>query len=567
MKKLKYFLVLFSVFSHLLFSQQKEEKTFSEIRKNYEKMTIDDMDAMPYVKLYIQKAKRENNLQKLIQGYRDGRQFDLENKIRYADSAIAASSKYGSTDDISKDHLSKGIIYYFYQKKYKLALDQYLKAYQYSKGSEDEYHHHKVIYHLGIVKEHLGYYDEALEHFQDCVTFYTLKPKQKLHINEQFNYKKAYLNSLHQMTIINRYLKNFKKSDSLSLLGYQLTLNNKDFALENSYFLKCIGISKFHKKNFAEAEKDLERSLPVILKRNDFAWASVIYYYLGKIAEAQNDPNAAIRYYSEIDTIFEKKQFILPEVYRSYNFLIDYYKNKDVHKQLYYTDQLLKADSLISKDYSYLSSKLHKDYDRKALIEQKDDLEKAGERKIFFANILLFSGTIVLGFFVVRFIKDRKIKKQYDLLQKRISDGNYIVKDIAEDITTEDTQRKTFLTREMTLEIREKLEKFEMEKQFLKKGLTEKDAAVKMSTNSHYLSVYINEHKGMNFNKYIAELRINYITNLLNTNNMYLRFTIEALAKECGIASRQNFSNLFYDINGIRPTDYIKKRKQELGIS
>ena len=118
----------------------------------------------------------------------------------------------------------------------------------------------------------------------------------------------------------------------------------------------------------------------------------------------------------------------------------------------------------------------------------------------------------------------------------------------------------------MSLEIREKLEKFEREKQFLKKGLTEKDVAVKLSTNSHYLSVYINEHKGMNFNKYIAELRINYITNLLNTNNMYLRFTIEALAKECGIASRQNFSNLFFDINGIRPTDYIKKRKQELGI-
>ena len=54
MKKLNYFLVLFSAFSHLLFSQQKQEKTFSEIRKNYEKMTIDDMYAMPYVRLYIQ---------------------------------------------------------------------------------------------------------------------------------------------------------------------------------------------------------------------------------------------------------------------------------------------------------------------------------------------------------------------------------------------------------------------------------------------------------------------------------------------------------------------------------
>jgi AraC-like DNA-binding protein len=566
MKKLNYFLVLFSAFSHLLFSQQKKERTFGEIRKHYEKMTIDDVDAIPYVKLYIQKAKSENNLQRLIQGYRDGRQFDRHNKIKYADSAIAVSLKYGTSDDISKDYLSKGIIYYFYQKKYKLALDQYLKAYEYSKGSEDEYHHHKVIYHLGIVKEHLGYYDEALEHFQDCVTFYSSQPKQILHDDEKFNYKKAYLNSLHQMTIVNRYLKNLAKSDSLSQLGYQLTLNDHDFALENSYFLKCIGISKFHKKNYVEAGKDLERALPIILKRNDFAWASVIYYHLGKISEAQDDPGRAIHYFSAIDTIFVKHGFILPEVYRSYNYLIEYYKDKDVNKQLYYTNQLLKAESVISKDYSYLSSKLHKDYDRRTLIDQKDDIERAGKRKISFAKIIIFSGTVILGFLVVRYIKDRKIKKQYDLLQKRISDGTYIVKDIIQDETVEDTSRKTSLTPEMSFEIREKLEKFELEKQFLKKGLTEKDVAVKLSTNSHYLSVYINEHKGMNFNKYMAELRINHITNLLNTNNMYLRFTIEALAKECGIASRQNFSNLFFDINGIRPTDYIKKRKQELGI-
>ena len=564
MKKLNYFLVLFSAFSHLLFSQQKKETTFSEIRKNYEKMTIDDMDAMPYVKLYITKAKNENNLQRLIQGYRDGRQFDYHNKIKYADSAIAVSMKHGTSDDISKDYLSKGIIYYFYQKKYKLALDQYLKAYQYSKGSKDEYHHHKVIYHLGIVKEHLGYYDEALEHFQDCVAFYSLEPKHILHDNEKFNYKKAYLNGLHQMTVVNRYLKNFMRSDSLGRLGYQLTLNDHDFELENSYFLKCIGISKFLKKDYDGAEKDLGRALPVILKRNDFAWAQVIYYYLGKISEAQNDPVQAIHHYSEIDTIFEKHEFILPEVYKSYNFLIKYYKNNDVNKQLYYTNQLLKADSMISKDYSYLSSKLHHDYDRQSLIEQRDDLEKTSNRKILLAKIFIFSGTIVLGFFVVRYSKDRKIKRQYALLQKRISEGTYNVADI---IQEETALRKTFLTPEMTLEIRKKLENFEEEKQFLKKSITEKSVAVRLSTNSHYLSVYINEHKGMNFNKYIAQLRINYITNLLNTNNMYLRFTIEALAKECGIASRQNFSNLFFEINGIRPTDFIKNRKKELDIS
>lgn len=567
MKKFYYFLVLFSAFSHCLFSQKKEERTYSEIRKPYEKMTIDDINAMPYVKLYIQKAKNENNFSKLIQGYRDGRQFDYKNKMKYADSALAVSLQHGTQDDISKEYLSKGIIYYFYQKKYKLALNEYLKAYSYLKGPKDQYHYYKVLYHLGIVKGHLGYYDEAMNHFLECTSFYRSKLDESHHENEKFNYEKAYLNCLHQLTVLNRYLNNFDKSDSLSMLGYRLTVDNSDFALEKSYFLKCIGISRFHHKDYVGARDHLQKSLPNILKRNDFAWASVVYYYLGKTYEAQDNVNRTVGCYNKIDSIFNKHDFILPEVYKSYHYLIDHYKDKEVEKQLYYTNQLLKADSLISKDFPYLSLKLHKDFDRRTLMDAKEEIERSSTKKIVLAQILIASGSVVLGFFVVRYRRDQKIKKQYQLLQKRIAEGKYNMNDILREEMIELPVRKTSLTPEMALEIKEKLQKFEQEQHFKKKGITQKSIALKLGTNSHYLSVYINEQKGINFNKYMAELRINYITNLLNTNSKYLNYTIEALADECGIAARQNFSNLFFDINGIRPTDYIKNRKKELGIS
>lgn len=566
MKKLNNFLVFFFAFSQLIFSQQKKERTFWEIRKNYQKMTIDDIRAMPFVKDYVQKAKRENNLPQLIQGYRDGRQFDFANKMKYADSALTISIKYNNKDDISKDYLSKGIIYYFYQKKYKLALNEYLKAYEYSKNSKDEYHHYKVAYHLGIVKEHLGYYVEALEHFSSCAEFYSTKMNSKMHENILFNYKKAYYNSLHQMTIVNRYLKNSLKSDSLSELGYQLTSNDRDFQLENSYFLKCKGISKFHKKNYSGAKTDLEHALPILLQRNDFAWSSVIYYYLGKISEARNQLPIAIKYYSAIDSIFEKQQFIFPEIYRSYNFLISHYKDKDLSKQLYYTNQLLKADSLITKDYPYLSSKLYKDYDRSTLLKEKENIETTARNNMLVANILIFTGSIAFTILTYKYVKDQKIKKQYDLLQKRIAEGNIMQVDKKTDEAVDNSLKKSFLTPELSDDIRTKLEKFEKELHFTKR-LTQNSLAAKLNTNSRYLSAYINENKGVNFNKYIAELRINYITHLLNTNNKYLNFTIEALAEECGIVARQNFSKVFFEINGIRPTDYIKKRKQELGVS
>ena len=566
MKSLNFYIILLSFLCQPLFSQQVKEKSYADIRKVYEKMNIDDIKAMPQVRLYIQKAKKEANGEKLIQGYRDGRQFDYGSKMKYADSAIAASITHGSTDDISSDYLSKGIIYYFYHKNYKAALDQYLKAYQFSKSTDNQYLRYKVLYHLGIVKVHLGYYEEALLHFTECIAYYGSKDKSGNHSNAEFNRKKAYLNCLHQLTVIHRYLRDFKTSDSLSRLGLRLTVGEPDFALEHSYFLKCSGISKYVNRDYEGAEKDLEKALPVIKKRNDFAWASVVFFYQGKVCEARGDSDGAVIFYNKIDSIYNAHSFILPEVFKSYNYLINHYRGKDVHKELYYTNQLLSADSLIAKDYAYLSSKIHQNFDRQSLIDERDRLSQSSRRKVGFWQVMILVTIILLAYFIVKYRQERQIKKKYDLLQKKLSSIAPDSPVISEECNVKQSVRKTALTDEKAEDIRKKLQKFEDEKQFRKKGLTQHILATKLETNSHYLSTYINETKGVNFNKYLAELRINYITHLLNTNNTYLQYTIEALAAECGIAARQNFSSLFYEINGIRPTDYIKNRKKELGI-
>nr|WP_228457568.1 AraC family transcriptional regulator [Chryseobacterium sp. EO14] len=125
-------------------------------------------------------------------------------------------------------------------------------------------------------------------------------------------------------------------------------------------------------------------------------------------------------------------------------------------------------------------------------------------------------------------------------------------------------EKKLTITENKVEELLKKLKTFEDKKGFTQKGLTISKLAAQLGTNSNYLSQVINEYKKANFNKYLSELRINYITNLLFEDKKYLKYSIETLAKECGIASRQNFSDLFYEINGIRPTDFIKKRKEEL---
>lgn len=568
MKKYKYLMTIFLLLSQQLFSQNSDRSTYRDIRKEYEKMLNDDSRAMPAVQKYIKKAKKEKNQERLIQGYRDGRQYaaSFSEKMQYADSTIFATSTYGNRDEISKAYLSKGILFYFNKKKFKPALDQYLKAYKYSKNSKDEFLKHKVLYHMGIVKNHLGYYQDAQSHFENCIKFYEEQIRRRLHDNDLYSNKKAYYNSLHQLTVVNRYLKNFKTSDSLSILGYDLTKTDRDFALEKSYFLKCMGISSFHNKDFISARRYLEESLPGLIVRKDFAWCSVVYYHLGKLYEAQENPVLAIKNYQKIDSIFNKNDFILPEVTRSYNYLISHYNNSDVKKELYYTTQLLKADSLITRDFSYLSERIHKDYDRSSLMDEKNELEKSGLKKTRFGVFLMTVLIMVTVLFSIRYRKDQTIKKKYLILQKRLLDEKQMQNSmqVAED--SPKYRAKTELSPEIFEKISKKIKKFEEDKGYNKLGLTQKSIAKDFGTNAYYLSVYIKENREVSFTKYLSQLRISYITDLLNTDQKALNFKIEALAEMCGIAARQNFSDLFYEYNGIRPADFIKNKKKELGL-
>ncbi|WP_435524201.1 hypothetical protein [Chryseobacterium indoltheticum] len=101
--------------------------------------------------------------------------------------------------------------------------------------------------------------------------------------------------------------------------------------------------------------------------------------------------------------------------------MINYYKkDHELKKELYYTKQLLKADSVISKDFSYLASTIHKKYDTEALTEEKERLEKATSWGIWIIAgliILLIALTIAL---MIKYRNEKKIKANYKILEEKI---------------------------------------------------------------------------------------------------------------------------------------------------
>ncbi|SMC68010.1 helix-turn-helix domain-containing protein [Moheibacter sediminis] len=560
---------LFLLVGNILFAQNPKipvKNTFKELRSHYENMEENNQRALPFVNAYLEKAKKENNYDKIIQGYRDFIFFSpkREDKLVYADSCISYALNSKNNELISKAYLGKGILYYFFYKKYQPALDNYLKAYQYSENIEDKYLKNSIIYHIGVVKSYLGYYDEALMLFNECITYFEPLTIADIHPNLVFNNQKGYFNSLHQKIICYQQLGNHVKSDSLIQIGLSTLPHSQEFALEKSYFLKSKAVSNYYKNDFNLAIIYFNNALPELKKINDFTWFSVSYFYLGKCYLKTHRKNLAIPYFMKVDSIFQKNKFILPQIRENYEILIHHFHSVENHEQeLHYTRQLLKVDSVLNKDFKYLSSKMHKEYSTKALLKKQEQLENRnsiGFNLLIAASVLTF---VLLINLIYRSKKEKEIQQKYIELEKRIIKQNNQrmntnVSMIINPIQKGKTEKPAYLIEE----ILQKLEKFEQNKGFRKKGLTQSQLAKKFETNTTYLSQVINEYKMKNFNTYLNNLRMNYITHELYHNPKYLEYTIEALAEDCGISSRQNFSDLFNEVNGIRPADFIRKRRE-----
>ena len=562
------FLIFTGIFTALL--SQDGYSDFYKLREKYENFPENDQKAFPFLQPYINKAKKEKNYEKLVQGYKDAVYYAFlsEDKLKYADSMIWAANQSRSEDLRIISHIDKGVVYYYHYKKYQLALNEYLEAYKYSKNTKNEYLRYQNLYHIGVIKSYLGYYDDASELFMKCLEHYRGKTRQitKLHPNEIYNNKKGYLNSLYQLVICYRHLGRYQEADAAIQTGFSEIGEDPEYDLEKGYFLLSRGISEYRNNRFPSALKNLNESLPAIKGSRDFARLSVGYFYIGKSYSSLKKTKESIVYFKKIDSIFRKHQFMLPELRENYEILIDHSKKeKNQVQQLYYTSQLLKADSIMSKDFIYLSPKMHKDYDTNTLLEEKDKLQKINYLGTIIIIVLIVWAVGLVALLTRRHKKAKEIQQKYVLVEEKFAATQSVEKE-KEEITAIPIieEKKSGLNDNKVEELLQKLKIFEEITEFTQKGLTISKLAAQLGTNSNYLSQVINEYKKVNFNKYLSELRINYITNLLFEDKRYLKYNIETLARECGIASRQNFSDLFFEINGIRPTDFIKKRREEL---
>ncbi len=300
----------------------------------------------------------------------------------------------------------------------------------------------------------------------------------------------------------------------------------------------------------------------MLKKDDDVSWFSVAEFYIGKSYFALRKEDLAINQFIKVDSIFKHTAFVFPELQDNYEILIrHYHQNNNNQKEFACTKDLLKVDSILIKDFPYLSLKIYKDYDSQIVMLVKNKTERQNRWGLLIIFILI-TIVMILSYGILKYYQNEKfIRYKYKELEEKLLRQSKAKGSSFENIPF---QVKTTISPAIFADIQQKLKAFEENMDFTENGITIEKLADNFDTNKFYLSQYINDTRGVNFSKYLSMLRINYITQLIYDDPKYLRLNIQGLADECGISSRTNFSNLFQEFNGIRPADFIKKRRKEL---
>ncbi len=533
------FILLFVSTAELWVAQSTDNVAYHQIRKKYNHQKINDTTALSYVDLLIALAKKEKNYSELTYAYQDALNFEPSgyHKKLYADSAITSAQHSCNNDLIASAYLGRGIVSYYNFKDYQPALDDYIKALSYARRSTSPYVKYKVLYHLGVMKSYLGYYDEAVSQFKDCSSFF----KQEILKNNSpdilYNMRKGYYNSLHQLIYCYQQMGDDDSADRLIEIGKREIPKNLDFVQLRSYFLKSKGISEFRKGNYEQSIADLNRALAELLRVNDFAWVSVIYFYLGKNKLAQQQQQESFSFFRKVDSIYQKHHFFFPELTENYKILLKNARKKtNIDETISFANTFHEIEKINIEDRHHLFTQFE---------VERINIEYASVTKRYkdiFAALMTVSMFLLM--LTIKAYLEKKPEKTYDVVLAGLG------VDI-EELETDVLPPKWTLSAEIRNRIRKNLQKFEDEKEFLKPNLSLKKIAIRVGTNPNYLSAYINTEKGMHFNRYLSELRIKYIAELLAKDPITAHQKTEFLAKLCGIASRSNFLKLFSEIYGM----------------
>ena len=185
--------------------------------------------------------------------------------------------------------------------------------------------------------------------------------------------------------------------------------------------------------------------------------------------------------------------------------------------------------------------------------------------------IIYTLSSVVFIIFVVSFFLYYKKQKQIQKIEKVLlqlkrkhdNPESVVLKVDMTDHVQEKEDKTLLMPPEAEEKLLEKLNDFEVKQLFLERKVSLSYVAAEIETNTKYLSYIIKKHKGKDFNEYINDLRISYITQKITDQPIYRQYKINTLAEEAGFSSHSKFATVFKSSIGVSPSEFIKYFKEK----
>ncbi|WP_430409575.1 helix-turn-helix domain-containing protein [Kordia sp.] len=506
-----------------------------------------DSNYQTYANAFLIRAKVKNDSLQIGKAYYFLRKTtnDFTTKIQYLDSAILYTEHLKHEEFPVRFYLAKGTLFY-YQHKYVEALENYLLAEKTIKDTKNVFYY-DAKYNIGFMQRTIGDYESAAQTFLECLQFET--PENARH------------DILFQLSSIYYESGQHAKATTINKDGISLTLKQQQLPLYY-HFVVNEGINLSVGGNHIAAIDSIEKALPKLDELDQL----IGEFYLGKSYNAIGNTTKALNYFRKIDTAFSNNADILLPLRESYEFLITYAKQKgDKELQLQYTNRLLKLDSIHHIQYKELSQTIVKKYDIPRLLEEKEtliatltkDSENTHQKLQLSLSIGVFVTVLGLVILFYYYRMRTQYRKRFDMLveQQKIVEITPIPT-ISESKNT--VENSMGLDEASVASILERLHIFETEKHYLTNQISLHDVAKIVKTNSKYLSKIINSYKNKTFTNYINELRVSYTIDRIQNDEMYKKFTIQAIAQEAGFTNSGAYARAFYKKTGLKPSYFIK---------
>ncbi|MDD3005730.1 AraC family transcriptional regulator [Flavobacterium sp.] len=544
------FSIAFTIFSLTIVQAKQINPVDSLSNKNYQyfeekviEFRTDSIKAQQFAKYWLKKANEEKNLIQQVKAYKALIHFvDKKYRMIYADSLLEKAIATKNNDILGSAYLTIGAAHYD-NNEYTKALDLYILANNYIAKTNDQYLIHKVKYTIALTKYFLGYYDEAIALLNQCMDYF--KEENDL----------GYLKSMHVIALCYTQIERYDHSSYFNKLGMELS---SEYEMEDMipYFKNAEGINLFKQKDYENAIKLLKESKPQFEKVNDYATLITTQFYLGKCYWEISEKNTAVTYFTKVHDGIQTQKYSRPDLREGYEMLIEYFgETNELKKELFFIKKLMEFDKEINQEFKYLSYKIHKEYDTKTLLEKKRKIENelASNRKIYFLVVTLLI-IILLGLNGWHLKSKKREKEKFNQIMAELAE-----KKKSAVIST--NSQNTNLSPELTKSLLKNLEKFEKQKKFLEKDMNLAKLAALLDTNTKYASLIIAEQREKKTTTYINDLKIDYIVELLISNNKFRNYTNKALSDEAGFGSTQIFTLCFKNKIGMSPTSFIQQLK------